>query len=48
MPVIVIRGARPGHRLLLTAGIHGDELNGIDVLHRMAASVDPATLSGTW
>ncbi len=47
VPVIVIRGARSGHRLLLTAGIHGDELNGIDVLQRMAGSIDPATLSGT-
>jgi uncharacterized protein len=47
VPVVVIRGARPGRRLLLTAGIHGDELNGIDVIHRMANSIDPDTLSGT-
>jgi hypothetical protein len=33
--------------LLLTAGIHGDELNGIAVLHRLAATVDPAKLAGT-
>lgn len=47
VPVIVIRGSRPGHRLLMTAGIHGDELNGIDVLQQMAGAIDPATLSGT-
>lgn len=47
IPVIVIRGARPGPRLLLTAAIHGDELNGIAVIHRLAAEIDPATLSGT-
>jgi len=46
VPVIVVRGARPGPRLLLTAGIHGDELNGIDVIHRLA-SIEPATLAGT-
>lgn len=46
VPVIVIKGTRPGPRLLLTAGIHGDELNGIDVIHRLA-SIDPATLAGT-
>ena len=46
VPVVVIKGAKPGPRLLLTAGIHGDELNGIDVLHRLA-SIDPATLTGT-
>lgn len=47
VPVIVIRGAQPGHRLLLTAGIHGDELNGIDVIHRLIGTIDPARLSGT-
>jgi predicted deacylase len=47
VPVIVIKGARPGPRLLVTAGIHGDELNGIAVIHRLAAQVDPARLAGT-
>ncbi len=47
VPVIVIKGTRPGPRLLVTAGIHGDELNGIAVIHRLAAQVDPARLSGT-
>ncbi len=47
VPVIVVRGTRPGPRLLITAGIHGDELNGIAVIHRLAAGIDPATLAGT-
>ncbi len=47
VPVVVVKGARTGPRLLVTAGIHGDELNGIDVIHRLAATIDPATLSGT-
>ncbi|WP_439547532.1 succinylglutamate desuccinylase/aspartoacylase family protein [Sandarakinorhabdus sp.] len=47
VPVVVIKGAQPGPRLMLTAGIHGDELNGIAVLHRLAASIDPARLAGT-
>jgi hypothetical protein len=46
VPVIVIKGAKPGAKLLVTAGIHGDELNGIDVIHRLA-SLDPATVAGT-
>ena len=46
VPVIVIKGARPGPKLLVTAGIHGDELSGIDVIHRLA-SLDPATMAGT-
>lgn len=47
VPVIVVRGTQPGPRLLLTAAIHGDELNGVDVIHRLAARIDPARLSGT-
>jgi predicted deacylase len=46
VPVIVVRGAKPGPRLLVTAGIHGDELNGISVIHRLA-KIDPKTLAGT-
>jgi hypothetical protein len=47
VPVIVIKGAKPGPRLLVTAGIHGDELNGIDVIHRIAEATDAAVLAGT-
>ena len=47
VPVIVLRGAKPGPKLLVTAGIHGDELNGIDVIHTLARSIDPAQLAGT-
>jgi len=47
VPVVVVKGAKPGPRLLLTAGIHGDELSGIAVLHRLARDIDPARLSGT-
>ena len=46
-PVFVIRGAESGPTLCLTAGIHGDELNGVEVVRRTFASVDPATLRGT-
>ena len=46
VPVVVVKGAKPGPRLLLTAGIHGDELNGIAVIHRLAREIDPAKLSG--
>ena len=47
VPVIVLKGARPGPRLLVTAGIHGDELNGVAVIHRLAEAVDPKALAGT-
>lgn len=47
VPVVVVKGAKPGPRLLLTAGIHGDELNGIAVIQRLAREVDPRQLGGT-
>lgn len=47
MPVFVARGAAPGPTLCLTAGVHGDELNGVEVARRAFAEADPAELRGT-
>ncbi len=47
VPVVVIKGAKPGPKFLLTAGIHGDELNGIAVIQQLVTDIDPKTLSGT-
>jgi uncharacterized protein len=47
VPVVVVQGKKPGPRLLLTAGIHGDELNGIAVIQRFARDLDPKKLSGS-
>ena len=46
-PLIVTRGVRPGPTLCLTAGIHGDELNGIEVAHRVYVGTPAAALAGT-
>ncbi|WP_334132239.1 succinylglutamate desuccinylase/aspartoacylase family protein [Silanimonas lenta] len=46
-PIIVAHGALPGPVLCLVAGIHGDELNGIEVVRRIAEEVDPTRLEGT-
>ncbi len=46
-PVIVVHGLRPGPVLCLTAGIHGDELNGVEIVRRVIHDVDPSQLSGT-
>ena len=37
MPVWVINGRRPGPRLFISAAIHGDELNGIEIIRRIRA-----------
>lgn len=47
LPVAVIRGVRAGPTLYLQAGLHGDELTGIDICRRVLAELDPAELSGT-
>jgi len=46
-PVFVARGAAPGPTLCLAAGIHGDELNGVEVARRAFAQIDAKELRGT-
>ncbi len=46
VPIIVARGKKPGPVFGLTAAVHGNELNGIRVIHRLMADLDPSTLRG--
>lgn len=45
--VWVVHGASAGPALCLTAGIHGDEINGVDIARRVFSSLDPAQMSGS-
>ena len=47
MPVFAARGASAGPTLCLTGGIHGDELNGVEVVRRTFSTIDPSELRGT-
>lgn len=47
MPVFVARGSVPGPTLCLSAGVHGDELNGVEVARRAFAQADPEKMRGT-
>ena len=47
LPLLLVNGARPGPRVYLGAGIHGDEVAGVALLARALRSVDPAQLSGS-
>lgn len=47
MPVSVIHGRYPGPRLMVTAAVHGDELNGIEIIRRLLALPAVNRLSGT-
>jgi len=46
VPITVVRGARRGPIVFLTAAIHGDELNGVEVVRRIMTSTSPETLRG--
>lgn len=47
LPVMVARGQHPGPILGVTAALHGNELNGIPVIHNLFKSLDLKTLRGT-
>ena len=45
--VTVARGARPGKRVVLTSGVHGDEMSSIHTVQNVMAQLDPAAMAGT-
>jgi predicted deacylase len=47
VPVTVIRGRKPGPTGFVVAAIHGDELNGADIVRRLIFDIDHEKLSGT-
>lgn len=47
LPVHVVRGRQDGPRLFVTAAIHGDEINGVEIIRRLLATPALRTLRGT-
>ncbi|NEZ03647.1 succinylglutamate desuccinylase/aspartoacylase family protein [Wenzhouxiangella sp. XN201] len=47
MPVQVLRGKRPGPVLFVSAAIHGDELNGVEIIRRLMKVPALKRLKGT-
>ncbi len=47
IPVTVIRGVKPGPTAYVTAAIHGDEINGVDIVRRLIFDLDHENLAGT-
>lgn len=45
-PVLVTNGIAPGPTVCLTAAVHGDELNGIEMIRRVFHDIKPSKLSG--
>jgi predicted deacylase len=46
LPVILVRGSKPGRTLALIAGIHGDEYEGVRAIYDVVGQLDPASMSG--
>jgi predicted deacylase len=47
LPVRVLHGANPGPVLFVSAGIHGDEIIGVEIIRRLLGKLSPRRLSGT-
>jgi len=47
VPIIIERSIRPGPTVLLTAGIHGDEINGVEIVRQIIAKGINKPLKGT-
>lgn len=47
MPGAVMRGEKEGPTLALTAGVHGDELNGVSIVHAAMDFLEPSQIRGT-
>ena len=47
LPVEVVCGKHEGPALWLSGAVHGDELNGVEIIRRVLEKVDPARLRGT-
>ncbi|MFV0390036.1 MAG: succinylglutamate desuccinylase/aspartoacylase family protein [Pyrinomonadaceae bacterium] len=46
LPLLIANGARTGKTLVVFAGVHGDELEGIQAVHEVFNSLDPESLCG--
>jgi uncharacterized protein len=47
LPVSVVNGRRPGPKVWLNAVIHGDELNGVEIIRQVLSVLRPRELAGT-
>lgn len=48
IPVLAVRGSRPGKTLVATAGVHGDEYEGMEAIHRIYDVLEPSSMIGTF
>src|SRR5262245_17836514 len=47
LPVHVLHGERPGPTMFISAAIHGDELNGVEIIRRLLRTLQPGNIRDT-
>lgn len=47
LPVHVVHGREGGQTMFVSAAVHGDELNGVEIIRRVLRFVEPVALRGT-
>ena len=47
MPINIVHGKKAGPVLLVCAAIHGDEITGTEIIHKLLEKINPRSLSGT-
>lgn len=47
MPYLISHGKNPGPKITIIAAIHGDELNGVRILHELSAILEGVELNGS-
>ena len=47
IPVLVLHGSSPGPTVWISAAVHGDELNGVEIIRRVLGLLDARRLAGT-
>ena len=48
LPLLIARGANPGKTIVVLAGVHGDEYEGMWAARELFKSLDPAEMSGNY
>lgn len=46
VPVDIVNGAGDGPNLWISGAVHGDEVNGVEIIRRVLERIEPATLRG--
>ncbi|NMV27096.1 deacylase, partial [Vibrio parahaemolyticus] len=47
LPVLVFKGEKPGKKIMITAGVHGDEYNGVLAAQKTARELIGTEVAGT-